>query len=146
LGNTLNDLMAKLDATDADIARVTDEIDKVQDVIDRAEEAVLHKDKRPDEDGAGSPSKPAATGSEEAFPEKKMVNVKVSNFSPAKIAGLEVRCLRVGRKGGCVGTVVKIEMFSYLWYWHSDHFFFNFSTLCWHYVVLQKRVHCLDGG
>ena len=108
--------MSKLDATEADIAKMTEEINKVHEVIETTEAKInsLNEDELLDKqvaenqasDGddlkvqaanldSSGPLKADASNEEEtevqgSKPDQKRVNVKVTNYSPAKLAGLEV--------------------------------------------------------
>jgi hypothetical protein len=97
--------MNKLDETEADIARMNSKIEKVQEVIDgveddgvfhhKHEKKVLEKpvkkkdflfdNEEDDEDDLDNDE-----DSEDVKKDKKKVNVKVTNFSHAKISGLPV--------------------------------------------------------
>lgn len=92
--------MDKLDATEADIAKMTNEIEKAQEVIDRVDKTPTSTptpgiDKGEKEKGFEAQEAKAATEEEsdeeeEIKLETKKVNVKVTNFSPAKLTGLQV--------------------------------------------------------
>ena len=103
MSHTLSELMTKLDETEADIARMTSEIEKVQEVIDNADEGKKEEKDKTKKEKATTKEEHAKAKKEEKKKEKddddqemttkKTVNVKVTNFSPAKISGLEVTSL-----------------------------------------------------
>ena len=104
LSHTLNELMNKLDETEADIARMNSKIEKVQEVIDSVDdEGIFHH--KHDKKVADKPAKKKDfffdkveedddldddEDSEDVKKDNKKVNVKVTNFSHAKISGLPV--------------------------------------------------------
>ena len=100
MSQTLSELMTKLDETEADIARMSSEIEKVQEVIDNVEEGKKEEKGKARKEKALSVNdefveakkeeKEIEGEDEDGKTEKKKVNVKVTNFSPAKISGLEV--------------------------------------------------------
>jgi tRNA A37 methylthiotransferase MiaB len=81
--------MTKLDETEADIARMTSEIEKVQEVIDNADEGKKEEHAKAKKEE----KKKEKDDDDQEMTTKKTVNVKVTNFSPAKISGLEVTSL-----------------------------------------------------
>ena len=129
----MNDLMSKLDATEADLAKMTDEIHKVQEVIETTEAKIkdLNEDEQVDLATAGNHFKednlaaqsanrdangPVVGGvspeeaDEVSKPGQKKVNVKVTNYSPAKLAGLEVIILKLLMFRGCFAMFVSVKI------------------------------------